>query len=64
MLMSAVNPFQRVGIVALSLNDTEDPGAILGLGQTATSLARMLGPAAAGLAQTCTFIFYNYNGMF
>ncbi|CAG7834522.1 unnamed protein product [Allacma fusca] len=51
-LVSAVNPFQRVGITALSLTSTEDPGAILGLGQTATSLARMLAPVMAGAAQT------------
>ena len=51
-LVSAVNPFQRVGIAALSLVGTEDPGAVLGLGQTATSLARMLAPTMSGLAQT------------
>jgi len=52
MLLSATNPFMRVGITSLSLGESnEDHGAILGLGQTSSSLARMFAPLAAGLAQ-------------
>lgn len=49
--VSALNPFLRVGITALSLEGHhEDLGTILGLSQSATSLARMISPTAAGLA--------------
>jgi len=51
MLLSASNAFLRVGITSLSLIDEKDHGAILGLGQTATSLSRMLAPLMAGIAQ-------------
>jgi len=51
-MQSAVDPFLRVGITALSLDSNEDTGAILGLGQTATSLSRMLAPVTAGAVQT------------
>lgn len=49
--VSALNPFLRVGITAVSLeNHQNDVGAILGLGQSATSLARMISPTAAGIS--------------
>ena len=51
MLLSASNPFMRVGITSLSVGAAGEHGAILGLGQTASSLARMLAPLMAGVAQ-------------
>jgi len=52
LVQSAADPFLRVGITSMSLEGHDDSGTILGLGQTATSLSRMLAPFVAGIAQT------------
>ncbi|ODM98667.1 Major facilitator superfamily domain-containing protein 9 [Orchesella cincta] len=50
-IVSALNPFLRVGITAVSLEGHHsDIGTILGFSQSATSMARMISPTAAGLA--------------
>lgn len=52
LLQSGADPFLRVGITSMSLDGHDDFGTILGLGQSATSLSRMLAPFIAGVAQT------------
>jgi len=54
LFQSAADPFLRVGITSMSLEGHADPGTILGLGQTATSLSRMLAPFMAGLSQAAS----------
>ncbi|CAL8111458.1 unnamed protein product [Orchesella dallaii] len=50
-IVSALNPFLRVGITAVSLEGHHsDIGTILGFSQSATSMARMISPTAAGIA--------------
>lgn len=48
---SALNTFLRVGVTTVSLDGHENEiGTILGLGQSATSVARMVSPTLAGIA--------------